>query len=133
MLQTHLSSITTGLYTASQRPAKLVCRYHDTGHHEHNQLPKHLIVLSETQQALKPANCENALLPHRYHGNVRAGAAALLGNRVLWKTLGLPERNEAAIAQADRVLKAALKVGPAAAALHPAPQCLTVRSGALLA
>eukprot|EP00891_Asterochloris_glomerata_P002304 jgi/Astpho2/2304/Aster-x0526 len=44
-----------------------------------------------------------------YHGNVRAGAAALLGNRVLWKTLGLLERNEGAIAQAERVLKAALK------------------------
>ena len=67
------------------------------------------------------------MLPHRYHGNVRAGAAALLGNRVLWKTLGLPERNEAAIAQAERVLKAALKVGPAAAAAQPALQCRVVQ------
>lgn len=57
---------------------------------------------------------------------MRAGAAALLGNRVLWKTLGLPERNEGAIAQAERVLKAALKVGLAAAALQTILQCLLV-------
>ena len=57
---------------------------------------------------------------------MRAGAAALLGNRVLWKTLGLPERNEGAIAQAERVLKAALKVGLAAAALQTILQWLLV-------
>ena len=79
-----------------------------------------------------PAHEENALLPHRYHGNVRAGAAPLLGNRVLWKTLGLPERDEAAIARAERVLKAALKVGPASAALQSALQCLTLQADATL-
>ena len=73
------------------------------------------------------------MLPHRYHGNVRAGAAPLLGNRVLWKALGLPERDEAAIARAERVLKAALKVGPASAALQHTLQCLTVQSDAMLA